>query len=108
MSANQQRETVSECISSGAEDYLVKPVTKREVQNIWTHVMRRLGRSAAAAAAAAALAAEAGGGASDAPPPEIMLQVRWWHHVWRGRGELLLHWQRRGPLMPLHPRSCSR
>lgn len=41
MSANQAAEAVCECISNGAEDFLVKPVTKKEVQNIWTHVVKR-------------------------------------------------------------------
>ncbi|KAG1653910.1 hypothetical protein FOA52_005211 [Chlamydomonas sp. UWO 241] len=48
MSANHQHECISECISSGAEDFLVKPVTKKEVQNIWTHVMKRLRPGSAA------------------------------------------------------------
>ena len=41
MSANEHTETVFECIREGAEDYLLKPVTKKEVQNIWQHVWRR-------------------------------------------------------------------
>ena len=43
MSASEQPQTVYECIRGGAEEYLVKPVTKKEVQNIWTHVLRRGG-----------------------------------------------------------------
>lgn len=42
MSANEHKDTVFECISNGAEEYLVKPVTKKEVQNIWQHVWRRV------------------------------------------------------------------
>lgn len=30
-----------ECIRGGAEDYLLKPVTRKEVQHIWQHVWRR-------------------------------------------------------------------
>lgn len=45
MSASEKQETVYECIRGGAEEYLVKPVTKKEVQNIWTHVMKRVGGS---------------------------------------------------------------
>lgn len=41
MSANEQNDTVFECIRGGAEDYLLKPVTRKEVQNIWQHVWRR-------------------------------------------------------------------
>ncbi len=41
MSASQQAETVFQCIRSGAEEYLVKPVTQKEVQKIWTHVVKR-------------------------------------------------------------------
>ena len=43
MSASEQPQTVYECIRGGAEEYLVKPVTTKEVQNIWTHVLRRGG-----------------------------------------------------------------
>ncbi|KAL3155957.1 hypothetical protein ABBQ32_012949 [Trebouxia sp. C0010 RCD-2024] len=41
MSANEHADTVFECISAGAEDYLLKPLTKKEVQYIWQHVWRR-------------------------------------------------------------------
>ncbi len=41
MSANEQNDTVFECIRGGAEDYLLKPVTRKEVQHIWQHVWRR-------------------------------------------------------------------
>lgn len=41
MSANEHTEMVFECINGGAEDYLLKPVTKKEVQHIWQHVWRR-------------------------------------------------------------------
>lgn len=41
MSANEHTETVFECIRRGAEDYLLKPVTKKEVQYICQHVWRR-------------------------------------------------------------------
>ena len=47
MSANEHTETVFECIREGAEDYLLKPVTKKEVQNIWQHVWRRQQQQAA-------------------------------------------------------------
>jgi uncharacterized protein (DUF2236 family) len=42
MSANEQKDTVFQAIKSGAEEYLVKPVTKKEVQNIWQYVWKRL------------------------------------------------------------------
>lgn len=41
MSANEHPDTVFECIRAGAEDYLLKPLTKKEVQYIWQHVWRR-------------------------------------------------------------------
>ncbi|CAK0787313.1 hypothetical protein CVIRNUC_010531 [Coccomyxa viridis] len=41
MSANERTETVFECIRGGAEDYLLKPVTRKEVQHMWQHVWRR-------------------------------------------------------------------
>ncbi|WIA12366.1 hypothetical protein OEZ85_012415 [Tetradesmus obliquus] len=42
MSANERKDAVFEAIRGGAEEYLVKPVTKKEVQNIWQHVWKRL------------------------------------------------------------------
>ncbi len=39
-----------ECVEGGAEEYLVKPVTRKEVQHIWQHVARK--RSAGALAGA--------------------------------------------------------
>lgn len=41
MSANERTATVFECIQGGAEDYLVKPVTRNAIQCIWQHVWRR-------------------------------------------------------------------
>eukprot|EP00775_Hariotina_reticulata_P006474 gene6474-6702_t len=41
MSANEQKDTVFQAIAGGAEEYLVKPVTKKEVQNIWQYVWKR-------------------------------------------------------------------
>eukprot|EP00891_Asterochloris_glomerata_P004415 jgi/Astpho2/4415/Aster-00033 len=41
MSANETNDTVFECIQGGAEDYLLKPLTRKEVQMIWQHVWRR-------------------------------------------------------------------
>ena len=46
MSANERTETVFECIRGGAEDYLLKPVTRKEVQHMWQHVWRRQQQSA--------------------------------------------------------------
>jgi YesN/AraC family two-component response regulator len=47
MSANEQKATVFEAIKGGAEEYLVKPVTKKEVQNIWQYVWKRASATAA-------------------------------------------------------------
>lgn len=41
MSANEHSETVFRCIQHGAEDYLLKPVTKRAVKHMWQHVWRK-------------------------------------------------------------------
>eukprot|EP00897_Mesotaenium_endlicherianum_P000897 jgi/Mesen1/10808/ME000093S10326 len=41
MSSNDHQSTVVECVRAGAEEYLLKPVTKKEVTHIWQHVWRR-------------------------------------------------------------------
>ena len=41
MSANEHADTVFECIRAGAEDYLLKPVARKDVQHIWQHAWRR-------------------------------------------------------------------
>lgn len=41
MSANEHSESVFRCIQHGAEDYLLKPVTKRAVKHMWQHVWRK-------------------------------------------------------------------
>ncbi|KAL4528263.1 hypothetical protein Ndes2437B_g00361 [Nannochloris sp. 'desiccata'] len=41
MSSIDKGDTVFECVSSGAEEYLVKPVTRKEVQHMWQHVLRK-------------------------------------------------------------------
>lgn len=41
MSANEEQQTVWAAIQEGAEEYLVKPITKKELQNIWQHVWKR-------------------------------------------------------------------
>ncbi|PSC67162.1 two-component response regulator-like APRR3 isoform X1, partial [Micractinium conductrix] len=62
MSSLDQQETVAAAVQNGAEEYLVKPVTRKEVQHIWQHVWRKrcaaapvpqLPQEAAAAMAAA-------------------------------------------------------
>jgi response regulator of citrate/malate metabolism len=62
MSANEQKDTVFQAIKGGAEEYLVKPVTKKEVQNIWQYVWKRL--------RAAQLQAEVAQLQADAMPPQ--------------------------------------
>lgn len=79
MSSIEQDETVLRCVEGGAEEYLVKPVTKKELQHIWQHVWRKQLASAAtvpqvrpapAAAALEAIAAEAAAeAAATAAPP---------------------------------------
>ena len=39
MSSIEQGSTVLDCVTYGAEEYLVKPVTRKEVVNIWQHVV---------------------------------------------------------------------
>lgn len=41
MSSIDNGDTVYECVEGGAEEYLVKPVTQKEVQHIWQHVLRK-------------------------------------------------------------------
>eukprot|EP00890_Picochlorum_soloecismus_P003133 jgi/Picsp_1/3820/NSC_01332-R1_protein spa1-related 2-like len=41
MSSIENGETVYECVEGGAEEYLVKPVTQKEIQHIWQHVLRK-------------------------------------------------------------------
>lgn len=66
MSANEQKDTVFQAIKGGAEEYLVKPVTKKEVQNIWQYVWKRL--------QAAQLQAEVAQLQADAMPPQQQQQ----------------------------------
>ncbi|EFN57379.1 hypothetical protein CHLNCDRAFT_142774 [Chlorella variabilis] len=87
MSSVDQEETVAECVQQGAEEYLVKPVTKKEVQHIWQHVWRKrcaaaqvpqlpleAAAAAAAAAGAAALWQQQQAAAAAAPPAEAPAQ----------------------------------
>lgn len=41
MSSNDSMGTVFKCLSKGAVDFLVKPVRKNELKNLWQHVWRR-------------------------------------------------------------------
>lgn len=41
MSALDQTPTVFDCIKRGADDYILKPVTRKEVKYLWAHVWRR-------------------------------------------------------------------
>nr|XP_043613432.1 two-component response regulator-like APRR5 [Erigeron canadensis] len=41
MSANDSVSTVYKCMLTGAADFLVKPVRKNELKNLWQHVWRR-------------------------------------------------------------------
>jgi CheY-like chemotaxis protein len=40
MSGNECIETVQECLQRGAAHYILKPITKKEVQNIWQHAFQ--------------------------------------------------------------------
>ncbi|XP_039135890.1 two-component response regulator-like PRR37 isoform X2 [Dioscorea cayenensis subsp. rotundata] len=41
MSSNDSVGTVFKCLSKGAVDFLVKPIRKNELKNLWQHVWRR-------------------------------------------------------------------
>lgn len=41
MSSNDSMEMVLKCFQKGAADFLVKPVRKNELKNLWQHVWRR-------------------------------------------------------------------
>ncbi|CAN6176774.1 unnamed protein product [Urochloa humidicola] len=41
MSSNDAMGTVFKCLSKGAVDFLVKPIRKNELKNLWQHVWRR-------------------------------------------------------------------
>jgi pseudo-response regulator 5 len=42
MSSQDSIGTVLKCMQKGAVDFLVKPVRKNELRNLWQHVWRRL------------------------------------------------------------------
>ncbi|XP_074588219.1 two-component response regulator-like PRR37 isoform X2 [Curcuma longa] len=42
MSSNDSMGTAFKCLSKGAVDFLVKPIRKNELKNLWQHVWRRL------------------------------------------------------------------
>ncbi|KAJ3682786.1 hypothetical protein LUZ60_013013 [Juncus effusus] len=41
MSSNDSMGTVFKCLSKGAVDFLVKPIRKNELKNLWQHIWRR-------------------------------------------------------------------
>jgi pseudo-response regulator 7 len=41
MSSNDSMSMVFNCLSKGAVDFLVKPLRKNELKNLWQHVWRR-------------------------------------------------------------------
>lgn len=41
MSSHDSISTVYKCMLRGAADYLVKPLRKNELRNLWQHVWRR-------------------------------------------------------------------
>ncbi|KAG1371616.1 two-component response regulator-like PRR37 [Cocos nucifera] len=47
MSSNDSMGTVFNCLSKGAVDFLVKPIRKNELKNLWQHVWRRYHSSSA-------------------------------------------------------------
>ncbi|KAM0847218.1 hypothetical protein ACQ4PT_055144 [Festuca glaucescens] len=56
MSSEDYMGTVFECLSKGAADFLVKPIRKNELKNLWQHVWRRCHSSSGSGS---------GGGTSD-------------------------------------------
>ncbi|CAI7877571.1 unnamed protein product [Closterium sp. NIES-53] len=70
MSGNSNQATVLQCIAAGAEEYLVKPVTKRDVTHMWQHVWRRIQLVSNAPESlqnSGSLAEHSGAGASSCP-----------------------------------------
>ncbi|KAJ0983929.1 hypothetical protein J5N97_002285 [Dioscorea zingiberensis] len=49
MSSNDSMGTVFKCLSKGAVDFLVKPIRKNELKNLWQHVWRRCHSSSGSA-----------------------------------------------------------
>ena len=47
MSGECGQTTAVQCISAGAEEFVVKPVTKRDALQMWQHVWRRMQLQAA-------------------------------------------------------------
>lgn len=45
MSSFDQGDVICACEEGGAEEYLVKPVTQKEVANIWQHVLKKRGEA---------------------------------------------------------------
>lgn len=41
MSSNDSMGIVFKCLSKGAVDFLVKPIRKNELKNLWQHVWRK-------------------------------------------------------------------
>lgn len=41
MSSHDSMGIVFKCLSKGAVDFLVKPIRKNELKNLWQHVWRR-------------------------------------------------------------------
>lgn len=47
MSSNDSMGTVFKCLTKGAVDFLVKPIRKNELKNLWQHIWRRFHSSSA-------------------------------------------------------------
>ena len=69
MSASERVETVQECLQRGAAHYILKPVTKKEVQNIWQHTFHARPANAPPAAEAAPPKDDPGSVSADTSPP---------------------------------------